>query len=378
MNNAETTDKRIDKILFTPGPLTTSMSVKQAMLRDLGSRDLEFIKKVKEIRNSLLDLAGVKKGNYEAVLMQGSGTFGIESVISSVIPEDGKLLTIINGAYGERIDKIAKKLKIETVNIIYDEDKTPCPDSIEEVLNTDNEITHVAIIQCETTTGIFNPVKEIGNVVARAGKKYIVDAMSSFGALPVDLDDCKIDYIISSSNKCIEGVPGFSFVIAKTESLLETKNYARSISLDLYAQWEGLEKNGQFRFTPPTHSLLAFHQALTELQKAGGITSRAERYKNNNRLLIENMRKLGFREYLSEENQGYIITSFYYPEDDNFDFTEFYETLNTKGFVIYPGKLTKVNCFRIGNIGKIYEQDILDLIAAIEETLTVMNIDLKN
>ena len=366
---------RQDKILFTPGPLTTSHTVKQAMQRDLGSRDFEFIQLVQNIRLQLLEVGEVADRGYETIIMQGSGTFGIEAVVSSVTPPDGTWLVIINGAYGRRIDHIANFLKIETIPLIYEEDHQPDLKEIEAALAANAAITNVAVVHCETTTGIINPVEEIGAMVNKFGKHYFVDAMSSFGAVPLNLADSYIDYLVSSANKCIEGVPGFSFVIARREVLLETEGYARSVSLDLLAQLKGLETNGQFRFTPPTHVLLAFAQALEELRAEGGVAGRGARYKHNYETLVAGMRKMGFKEYLKAADQGYIITSFHYPAQPNFDFNQFYERLNDRGFVIYPGKVSNADCFRIGNIGRIFESDVRALLVAIRETLTEMAIE---
>ncbi len=359
-----------DKILFTPGPLTTSATVKQAMLRDLGSRDFEFIEKVQFIRTKLLEAGEVsKQEGYETIIMQGSGTFGIESVIASALPVNGHLLVIINGVYGERISKIAAVHHIQQTRLVFNENEIPDLQKVEATLKENPSITHVAVIHCETTTGIINPIDAIGQICAKHGVIYIVDAMSSFGAVPVNIKQSKIDFLISSSNKCIEGVPGFSFIIAKKDKLLSCEPNTRNLSLDLYAQWKGLEGDGQFRFTPPTHSLLAFAQALVELEQEGGVKGRGARYISNYKTLVAGMEQLGFKEYLTEENRGYIITCFHYPEHELFDFKRFYEALNEKGFVIYPGKLSKVNCFRIGNIGRITTSDIQDLLKAIAVTL---------
>ncbi len=363
-----------DKILFTPGPLTTSRTIKQAMLRDLGSRDFEFIQRVADIRARLLQLGGVAKGEYEAILMQGSGTFSLEAVVSSTLPPDGKLLVIINGAYGRRTEAIAQMLKIPTVALSYPEDCTPDLRQVEATLADDSTITHVAVVHCETTSGILNPAKAIGAIVKQAGRRYFVDAMSSFGAVPLDLAGWGVDYMVSSSNKCIEGVPGFGIVLARRAALLQTEGYARSLSLDLLAQWRGLEKDGQFRFTPPTHALMAFHQALLELEAEGGIEARGARYRANHETLIAGMRALGFEEYLKPEDQSYIITSFRYPRHPNFRFEQFYKALNEKGYVIYPGKVGSADCFRVGSIGRIFPSDIRDLLAAIRETMTEMGI----
>ena len=230
-----------DDLLFTPGPITTSSTVKAAMLRDVGSRDTEFIEMVRDVRRRLVALAGVSDDSYTAVLMQGSGTFGLESVLSSTVPRDGKLLTIVNGAYGRRIVQMAKMLGIATVVLEVAEDRTPEIGDVDAMLAADRAITHVSVVHCETTTGIINPVTEIGRIVQRHGRSYFVDAMSSFGAVPLHVDEAHIDYLVSSANKCIEGVPGFSFVIARTDALTSTKGWARSLSLDLLAQYEGLE-----------------------------------------------------------------------------------------------------------------------------------------
>ncbi len=356
-----------DKLLYTPGPLTTSMAVKKAMLRDLGSRDHEFIRIVKEIRQKLLEAGGVVGKGYETVIMQGSGTFGLESVLGSVIPSDGKLLVVVNGAYGRRLVQMAKVLKIECADLVFSEDTPAEVDGVKRALEQDSAITHVAIIHCETTTGLLNPIKEIGELVSGRGLIYIVDAMSSFGGIPTDIEACKIDYLISSANKCIEGVPGFSFAIVRREALDKTEGYARSLSLDLRAQLLGLEANGQFRFTPPTHSILAYHQALLELEEEGGVEGRYQRYLDNYNTLVAGMRELGFVEYLKEELQGPIITSFRFPESPNFKFEDFYNKLNEKNLVIYPGKVSDADCFRIGNIGRLYPEDVKALLAVVKQ-----------
>ena len=370
-----------DKRLFTPGPLTTSQTVKEAMLRDLGSHDFEFIDTVKAVREKLLEVAGVAtpdgdQNRYEAILMQGSGTFGLEAVIASFTPPDGKWLIITNGVYGRRTHQIATRLGVSAIDLPFPESEAPDLLKIEEALVADPAITHVGVVHCETTSGIFNPIAEIGQLAKRYGKRYFVDAMSSFGAVHIDIEAWQIDYLVSSANKCIEGVPGFSFTIARRDALLETEGYARSVSLDLFAQWEALEANGNFRFTPPTHTILAFHQALLELEEEGGVEARATRYQNNHDTLISGMRKLGFETYLSPNLQGYIITTFYCPTHPNFDYKRFYSLLHEKGHVIYSGKVTDASCFRLGNIGHLYERDMLALLAAVEEVLGVMGVEI--
>ncbi len=364
-----------DKILFAPGPLTTGRYVKQAMLRDLGSRDVAFIECVREIRRKLLTLGGVSADAYTAIPMQGSGTFGVESVFSSTVPPHGKLLLIINGAYGKRMAQMAHVLHLEATTLTYAENQTPDLAAIESALAADPNISDVVMVHCETTTGILNPLRAIGTIVQNAGRRYIVDAMSSFGAIPIDIKACGIDYLISSANKCIEGVPGFAFVIARKAALLATEGYARSLSLDLLAQWKGLEADGQFRFTPPTHALVAFHQALLELEAEGGIEGRAQRYRTNYETLIDGMRTLGFQAYLKPEDTSYIITTFHFPPDPHFHFEEFYRRLHDKGYAIYPGKVSDAACFRIGTIGRIFASDVRALLAGIGDTLVEMGVE---
>ena len=368
----------MDNKLFTPGPLNTKLTVKEAMLHDMGSRDKEFLIVVKEIRDELLAIAGVTaEEGYDTVLMQGSGTFGVESVISSVIPPAGHLLLITNGAYGDRIGQMATAYQIKTTTLSYKENVVPPARDVEEVLKSDDSITHVAIIHCETTTGIFNDIKTIGELTRKYNKIYVVDAMSSFGAVPIDFKALDIDFLISSSNKCIEGVPGFSFVIFKKSSLENCKFNARTVSLDLYSQWKYMTNGNQFRFTPPIQSILAFRKAIGELKEEGGVQKRAERYKQNYDRLIEGTEALGLKTYLNKQDQGYIITSFLFPEHPNFDFTRFYEKLHELGQVIYQGKLSDTDCFRIGNIGQLYLKDINILISAIQEVLNEMGMTLE-
>jgi 2-aminoethylphosphonate-pyruvate transaminase len=356
-----------NKLLFTPGPLTTSATVKAAMLCDAGSRDAEFIAAVRDIRERLLRIGGAAPGGgFECVPMQGSGTFAIESVISSAIPRDGRLLVLVNGAYGRRIVEMARVHGIEVQTVEAPENRKILPEMVAERLGgTVGSTTHVAVIHCETTTGIVNPIEAIGEKVARAGAVYNVDALSSFGAIPIDLAAVHADFLISSANKCIEGVPGFGFVLARRSRLIAAKGCARTLSLDLNAQWEGLEAGGQFRFTPPTHALLAFHQALRELDAEGGVPGRAARYCRNRQVLAAGMEAMGFEPYLAPEDQSYIITTYRYPASPEFRFEEFYSRLSEMGFVIYPGKLSQEPCFRIGTIGRIGVEEIEGLLEAI-------------
>ena len=374
MNFSTSANSSSDKRLFTPGPLTTSATVKQAMQRDLGSRDREFLDIVAEIRSELLRLGGVRPEEYTVVLVQGSGTFGLESVITSAVPYDGKLLVAINGAYGRRLADIAQAARIETITVSFPEDEPIDPQAVASALANDPHIAMTAIVHCETTTGLLNPISAIASVASRAGSRVLVDAMSSFGALPIDIAGLGIDYLVSSANKCIEGVPGFSFAVARLSALQECRGRARSLCLDLFAQWRGLESDGQFRFTPPTHAILAFRQALRELEEEGGVEARGRRYRANHDVIVEEMRSMGFEPYLRPEIQAPIITAFRYPDHPGFDFKTFYQRLSDRGHLIYPGKLSQVPCFRIGNIGRLYPDDMRSLADAIREALREMQV----
>ncbi|WP_042345520.1 2-aminoethylphosphonate--pyruvate transaminase [Bacillus massiliigorillae] len=357
-------------LLLTPGPLSTTDSVKEVMMKDWCTWDDDYNNIVQSIRRKLVALATERTEKYTSVLMQGSGTFSVESVIGTVIPRDGKLLVIANGAYGKRIAQIANTLGIALVVLESDEMLSPDLERIQQTLSDDLAITHVAVVHCETTTGMLNPIKQIGEIVKGQNRIYIVDAMSSFGGIQMDIDQLGIDYLISSANKCIQGVPGFGFVIAKIEEFEKCNNQARSLSLDLYDQWQTMENNnGKWRFTSPTHTVRAFYQALHELEEEGGVEQRQERYETNHRDLVDGMREFGFKTLLADENQSPIITAFHYPENKDFTFQLFYEKLKSKGFVIYPGKVTDLQTFRIGNIGEVYKTNIANLIDAVQESM---------
>jgi len=355
-------------LLLTPGPLSTSKTVKAAMLRDWCTWDEDYnLKVVQEIRTRLTQLATAENEYYSTVLMQGSGTFAVESVIGSSVPASGKLLVIANGAYGMRIIQIAKVLGIAYEAYILDEVSLPDTEDVRKLLEKMPEITHIAIVHCETTTGILNPVREITALAKQYNKTTIVDAMSSFGGIPMDVHEWQIDFLISSANKCIQGVPGFGFIIARKNKLEQCKNQARSLSLDLYDQWITMENGGKWRFTSPTHVVRAFLQALVELEEEGGIEDRSERYSQNQKMLVEGMRKIGFKTLLPDIKHSPIITSFLSPQEKKYSFLKFYNLLKENGYVIYPGKISKGDTFRIGNIGVVYPSDIDKLVETIIE-----------
>lgn len=353
-------------LLLTPGPLSTTPAVREAMLQDWCTWDKEYNQGiVNPIRQDLLELAGVDEAAYTTVLLQGSGTYCVEATLGAAAGPGSKLLILANGAYGKRMAEIAEYYHIDHVLVSLHETELITGATARQALEAHPGITHLSMVHSETTTGLVNPIEEVAEAIRGRGLTFIVDAMSSFGGLPIDIRHLEIDFLVSSANKCIQGVPGFGFVIAKKDKLGATKGNARSLSLDLYAQWETMEKGGgKWRFTSPTHVVHAFYQALKELRAEGGIEARNARYRQNHRMLVDGMRALGYRTLLSDEKQGPIITSFYYPAE-NFDFPTFYERLKTKGFVIYPGKISDADTFRIGTIGEVYPRDMEALLEAI-------------
>ena len=362
-----------DPLLLTPGPLTTSLPVKRAMLRDLGSRDRELIAVTQHIRECLLGLVD-GHGNHECVPVQGSGTFAVEAMIGTFVPRDGKLLILVNGAYGKRMASICEHLGLDHVVFEAAEDCTVDVLALDKALTADAEISHVAVVHCETTTGIINPLCAVADVVASHCRGLLVDAMSSFGAIPIDARRICFDALAASSNKCLEGVPGVGFCIARRDALEKTRGNSPSLSLDLHDQWRAMAGNGQWRFTPPTHCLLALDQALEELIVEGGVAGRGARYRQNHRLLVEGMRKFGFETLLPDGLQAPIIVTFLTPADACFDFGEFYERLRQRGFVIYPGKLTCADTFRVGCIGRLGSTEIAAALAAIRAVLAELRV----
>lgn len=356
--------------LLTPGPLTTTETIKKEMMTDHCTWDGEYKDITQTIRKTLLELAHVSEEQYTVVLMQGSGTFGVESVLTSAVGKKGKLLIAANGAYGERMEDIAKHagLQYKILNFHYNE--TPDAEVIAKEIENDPAITHVSMVHCETTSGILNDIEVVAKKVKELGRVFIVDAMSSFGGVDIEVEKLGIDYIISSANKCIQGVPGFSFIICQKDELAKCEGQAVSLSLDLFDQWKEMGKDGKWRFTSPTHVVLAFAKALEELKEEGGIPARNKRYSDNNQLLIQKMNELGFRSYIDRTHQSPIITTFFYPEAADFSFEEMYTFIKERGYAIYPGKLTDANVFRIGNIGEIYKEDIEKLCNIFEEYLS--------
>jgi 2-aminoethylphosphonate-pyruvate transaminase len=362
-----------DPYLLTPGPLTTSPTVKRAMLRDWGSRDRDFIALNARVRTRLLELAG-GAGCHVAVPLQGSGTFVVEAMLGTLVPRDGKLLVLVCGAYGQRMVRMAGYHGRQVAVLETPEDQPNDPDALDRMLARDRTISHVAAVQCETTSGILNPIERIAAITAHRGRRLLIDAMSAFGALPLDAGSVPFDGLAASANKCLEGIPGVGFAILRQSALEAAEGNAPALSLDLYDQWTSMERNGQWRFTPPTHVLAAFDRALEEHAAEGGIAGRGARYRENCRILIAGMRELGFETLLPDHLQAPIIVTFRMPADPRFVFEDFYNRLRARGYVIYPGKLTVAPSFRIGCIGRLGAAEMQGALAAIRATLAEMEV----
>lgn len=363
-----------DPRLLTPGPLTTSVETKEAMLHDWGSRDQAFIDTNARVQSSLLEIAHASD-SHVCVPLQGSGTFVVEATLGTLIPKDGKALILINGAYGHRMAKILSYADRAFEMMETPEDTPPDTAQLTMKLASDTAITHVLVVHCETTSGILNPVEDIANIVKDAGRSLIIDAMSAFGAIMLDSRDVHFDALMASSNKCLEGVPGMGFALIR-QSVLETcEGNAHSLALDLYDQWKAMEGNGQWRFTPPTHVIVAFGKAIEQFEEEGGVTARFARYSNNCKILVEGMGKLGFETLLPTSLQAPIIVTFKMPADPAFDFQVFYDKVKDRGFVLYPGKLTVAPSFRVGCIGHLDADDMNQALSVMSEVLAELGVE---
>jgi 2-aminoethylphosphonate-pyruvate transaminase len=355
-------------LLFTPGPLTTRLETRRVMLNDWGSREPEFIGMTAELRRRLLDIAG-GQGSHVAIPLQGSGTFIVEAAIGTLIGPSDVLLVLVNGAYGERMVGIARRLGRRVEALRWPENEAVDPAAVERALADMPAITHVALVHCETTSGLLNPLAAVAAVVARHRRGFIVDAMSSFGALPLDLREIPITAVLASSNKCLESVPGIAFALIEKNAIERAKGVAPSLSLDLHDQWLGFEANGQWRFTPPVQVVAALVEALRFLEAEGGPAARLQHYQKNIRTLADGMARLGFHVFLDPSVQAPIIVTFRSPEDPRFRFDDLYAALAARGFIIYPGKLTQAQSFRIGCIGALEPDDFARLVVAIGEIM---------
>jgi 2-aminoethylphosphonate-pyruvate transaminase len=362
-----------DPLLLTPGPLTTSKAVKQVMVHDWGSRDATFLRINQEVLEALPRIVNAA-GTHVTVPMQGSGTFAVEAMLTTFIPPGGKVLLLINGAYGKRARRICEIARRQAAVLETPEDTPPDPAEVDRMLGADKSITHVFVVHCETTSGILNPVEEVASLVERHGRRLLIDAMSAFGALPLDAAKVRFDAVAASSNKCIEGVPGLGFVIARESALAACKGNATTLVLDLHDQWQSFRSTGQYRFTPPIHVIVSFHKALEEFEAEGGQPGRGRRYAENCRLLIEGMRRIGFKTLLPDSLQAPIIVTFHMPKHPKFVFQTFYDALKERGYVIYPGKLTVADSFRIGCIGRLDAGHMRGAVSAVEDVLAGMGL----
>jgi 2-aminoethylphosphonate-pyruvate transaminase len=360
-------------ILLTPGPLTTSDKTRAAMLRDWGSWDSDFNQITARIRQQVLRIVH-GEASHECVPLQGSGTFSVEAAIGTVVPRNGHVLVPSNGAYCQRLAKICKVLGRKLSTIDYTEDKQVSPADVDRALAADPSITHVAVVHCETGAGVLNPLHEIALVVAKHGRGLIIDAMSSFGALEIDARKTPFDAVVAASGKCLEGVPGMGFVVIRRSTLEKCEGNCHSLSMDLYDQWVYMEKTTQWRFTPPTHVVAALDTAIAQYIEEGGLQARGGRYARNCKALIEGLASLGIRSFLESAIQAPIIVTFHAPDDANYDFKTFYQEVKKRGYILYPGKLTQVETFRVGCMGHFGEAGIPGAVAAIGETLKAMGI----
>ncbi len=362
-----------EPILLTPGPLTTTLATKQAMLRDWGSWDDTFNALTASV---CADLVGIVHGEqtHVCIPLQGSGTFAVEAALGTLVPKGCKVLVPNNGAYCQRIIRILGYLGHEAVELPFGDDQPADPARIGAALLADPAISHVAQVHCETGTGILNPLPKIAQVVAQAGRRLIVDAMSSYGAIPIDLGTMPVDALIAASGKCLEGVPGMGFVIARRSVLIDAAGQSHSLAMDLHDQWTYMQRTGQWRFTPPTHVVAALRCAIDQYLAEGGQPARLARYGENCATLVSNMRRLGFRTFLDDAMQAPIIVTFHAPPDHAYEFVEFYHRVREKGFVLYPGKLTTVDTFRVGCIGAIDVTEIRRATEAIGATLLEMGV----
>jgi 2-aminoethylphosphonate-pyruvate transaminase len=363
-----------DPILLTPGPLTTSLATKAAMLRDWGSWDASFNAVTARVRARLTAVVN-GEGTHVCVPMQGSGTFSVEAAVNTLVPRSGgHLLVLINGAYGKRLAKLTEMMGRKLSVFETPEDVPTTAADVARKLDADPTITHVGLIHCETSTGILNPLPEIAEAVAQRGRRLIIDAMSSFGAIPIDARTVPFDALIAASGKCIEGPPGMGFVFARKSALEQCAGNSSSLSLDLYDQWAYMEKTTQWRYTPPTHVVVALDAALEQYLSTGGQPARLARYTANCETLIAGMKEMGFRPFLDSRIQAPIIVTFHAPADPRYAFKAFYDKVRDKGFILYPGKLTQLETFRVGCIGAIGPDEMRHAVNAVRDALADLGI----
>ena len=351
--------------LFTPGPLTTDARVRAAMTRDWGSRDADFIALTAELRTRLLDVLDGAAQRHVAVPIQGAGTYALEAAVATLIGPAHRLLVLVNGAYGRRMAEIARRMGRDVRTIDWPENEAIDPARVAAALAADPAVNHVAIVQCETTTGLLNPVEPVARAVADAGRVLIVDAMASFGALPLDLGASRVGAVLASSNKCLEGPPGIAFALVDRDLLAASRGRSPSLAFDLHDQARGLDADGQWRFTPPVQVVAGLVEALRLHAAEGGAPARLARYRRRYEVLRSGMTRLGYALYLDPALQAPIIATFRPRDDGAFDFAGLHAYLSQRGLIIYPGKLTAEPSFRIGCIGALEDRDFEELVVTI-------------
>ncbi|MGB4407780.1 MAG: 2-aminoethylphosphonate--pyruvate transaminase [Sphaerochaeta sp.] len=346
------------EVLLNPGPATTTDSVKYAQVcSDICPREEEFGQMMRWICNELTDFVGSRE-EYETVLFAGSGTLADEAMISSCVPQDGKLLIIRNGSYGERMAKIASVYKLD-----YDTFDSSSYEALDVPLLTkilkEGGYTHLAAVYHETTTGLLNPIPEIGKICHDLGIVTIVDTVSAFAAIPIDMKRDHIDFMASTSNKCIQGMAGACFVFCNRAELEKLANEPmRNYYMNLYDQYKNFSKTLQTRFTPPVQVLYALRQAIIET-KQETIERRYARYTACWEAFVSVVKALELEMLVKEELQSHLITAVLEPENSKYSFDEFHDQARALGFTIYPGKLGNINTFRIANIGDIQVEEMV-------------------
>ena len=365
-------------LLLIPGPVSTSAAVKAAMAQDFAPWDGSFRPLYAEVRERVLALAGVGEDSHTVLPLQGCGHFAMEAAIRSLVPphDGGKLLIPVTGSYAVRMARLAREAGRHVVELPIPAGLPADPQAVAARLAADAAITHVGQVYSETSTGLVHPVAAVGEAVRAAGRHMIVDAVSAFGALPLDLAaQPEIAAVVFTSNKCLEGMPGLSFTVARRERLAQAI-VAGSWSFDLadidrHASGHGY---GSFRFTPPAQVLAAFLVALREHAAEGGRPARLARYAANAAALYDGMLAIGLRPYLRRELQGPIVLNVHAPDDPAWSLQDFVDGCNRRGFVISNFYDTAAPSFRVGCIGGVAPDDMRRFVAAVHDTLHAMGV----
>jgi 2-aminoethylphosphonate aminotransferase len=363
-------------VLLNPGPATTSEAVKAALvIPDICPREVEFCAQLAEVRQRLAGLAGNPE-QITAIPVVGSGTTALEAALISLVPAGGRVIFIDNGVYGRRLVEIARTYGIAHQVIAFGDAKPVDLAKVEAVLEASAAVaTHLAFVHHETSSGMLNPLDELTRLAGRFDLAVLVDAMSSFGAIPIRVGEGGVDALVSSANKCLQAMPGLAFAIATRSSLERVRGTKpRSYVLDLVAEFDQLEKTGQMRFTCPPQIVSALHRALLELE-VEGLSERRRRYRHSMQTLVRGLGKLGFELLLEEPHQSQILVAVREPPEPWYDFGELHDALYRLGFTIYPGHPSAgggESNFRLSVLGDIDARDIEAFLAALGDCLSRM------